>query len=225
VADNRMNPIEMDRERAAFPLTLVRAHLGAVLDALGLLRARLVERHDIDFLLDEIDSQARQAVTSIVNCEDYERVVDGELALYRERLMLNDVVRKVVERKSSWAKASGVTLQRELAANLPSLSLDGHWIERAVANLLANAIASSPPRDTIELKTFVANDRVALSITNARPALDETRPEHDLALYLAWQIVTIHGGDLRMEFPPYGGGTFEMSFPVQRPEGEPAAGR
>jgi signal transduction histidine kinase len=105
-------------------------------------------------------------------------------------------------------------------------------LEQVVANLLDNAIKHSPYGEpiavtlslpeagTIELAVsdrgigipIEARDRIFERFFQARP--DDATQGLGLGLYVSRQIVELHGGEIRADFPAGGGTRFVVTLPI-----------
>jgi signal transduction histidine kinase len=110
--------------------------------------------------------------------------------------------------------------------------IDPLRLEQVLANLLDNAIKHSPPGEpivvtlsrplpgTLELAVsdrgigipIEARDRIFERFFQARP--EDATQGLGLGLYVSWQVVTLHGGEIRADFPADGGTRFVVTLPT-----------
>ena len=105
------------------------------------------------------------------------------------------------------------------------------WVERAVANLLANAIKYSPDDEPVDVAVSVEDDEVCVSVTDRGPGiatdaheriferferLEETRTQTGtgLGLYITRRLARAMGGDVSVSSVPGAGSTFLLRLPV-----------
>jgi signal transduction histidine kinase len=159
--------------------------------------------------------------------EDY-----GPMA--RQRVNLAELVTSVVERTRVLA----------VAKNMKLLLLDeqvdeqGCWVEgdavkleRALGNLLGNAIKFSPPRSTVSVALDRGVNYAKVAVHDQGPGIsDEGRarifevyhreeqtahlPGQGLGLFITKQIVERHGGTITVDSEPGQGATFLMQVPL-----------
>ena len=105
------------------------------------------------------------------------------------------------------------------------------WVERAVANLVANAVKYSPDDEPVDVTITVEDDDVLVSVTDRGPGiatdsqeriferferLEETRTQTGtgLGLYITRRLARAMGGDVSVSSVPGAGSTFLLRLPV-----------
>ncbi len=155
--------------------------------------------------------------------------VDAEQA-HAEPVDLNALLSAVCKDAQLSAPEQQIRLQ-----DVPDLNLQG-WptlVERALDNLLRNALRFSPPGQPIEVTASRENDQITLSVRDHGPGVaaehleqlgkpffrapGQSAPGHGLGLAIARRAVERHGGTLQLSNHPQGGFMAEMVLPVQRP--------
>ncbi|HUX34337.1 MAG TPA: heavy metal sensor histidine kinase [Gemmatimonadaceae bacterium] len=175
--------------------------------------------------------------------EEYERLADlidrllflaradsGMAALDRQRVSLRDAMEATREYFSSAAEDGGLTVSTTGDATLDA---DPVLVRRALANLVANAIAHTPSGGRIRLSAETADDRVALRVADtgtgvapehlahvfdrfyrAERGSTERRPGVGLGLAMVRSIAELHGGSVVIESQPGVGTTVTLRFPT-----------
>jgi signal transduction histidine kinase len=110
--------------------------------------------------------------------------------------------------------------------------VDPVGIEQVLSNLLDNAVKYSPNGGRIDVEVGRAGTEHALLAVRDRGIgippekreaifgrfyqahVEDHRSGLGLGLYISRQIVTQHGGDIAVEFPPDGGTRFVVTLPV-----------
>jgi two-component system sensor histidine kinase KdpD len=105
------------------------------------------------------------------------------------------------------------------------------WVERALANLVANAVKYSPDDEPVDVAITVEDDDVLVSVTDRGPGiatdsqeriferferLEETRTQTGtgLGLYITRRLARAMGGDVSVSSVPGAGSTFLLRLPV-----------
>ncbi|OIQ73188.1 signal transduction histidine-protein kinase/phosphatase MprB [mine drainage metagenome] len=145
-----------------------------------------------------------------------------------ETVRLDDVVRRAVERASRRG-------DHELLVDLEPWELDGDAtaLERAVLNVLDNAVKFSPPGSAVRLRLTDGT----LTVEDAGPGISEQdrsrvfdrfwRSEHargmpgsGLGLAIVADTVAQHGGAVAASTAPGGGALVTLSLPGRPPAAE-----
>ncbi len=185
----------------------------------------------------------RYTETLLRNTEKLSRLVEDLFALSHldarqvepnvEAFSLAELVQDVVVGLMPLAQRKGVTLAVEPSARLARVQGDLALVERAVTNLVDNAIRYTPEGGHVHVRTEPDGDAVRLCVEDdgvGIPAEDLPRifdrfyrveksraPEHGgtgLGLAIAQRIVQLHGGTLDVESRPGAGTTFAFTLPL-----------
>ena len=169
-------------------------------------------------------------------CDRLESLISEILALARvdadqasaEPIELNPLLATVQKDASLAAPEQRVQLNAE-----PDLSISG-WptmIERAVDNLLRNALRFNPPDQPIELTAQRSGDHIAISVRDHGPGVakeylahlgepffrapGQTAAGHGLGLAIARRAAERHGGRLLLDNHPQGGFVATLELPLE----------
>jgi signal transduction histidine kinase len=170
----------------------------------------------------------------------YTRIEYLEQALRREPLELGAVLRRAVEGLQPLAEAQGVGLMLADPSEDCPLEGDEHLLERAVANLLDNALRYTPAGGRIEVSWEARPDRATFAVADSGPGIEPQDLPHlfeplyrgeasrspetggaGLGLAVARRILRAHGGDLTAANRASGGAEFAGWVP--RPAPSPPA--
>jgi len=105
------------------------------------------------------------------------------------------------------------------------------WVERAVSNLLANAVKYSPDDEPVDVVISAEGDQVSVAVTDRGPGiapeaqeriferferLEETRKQTGtgLGLYITRRLARAMGGDVTVSSVPGAGSTFLLRLPL-----------
>lgn len=126
--------------------------------------------------------------------------------------------------------ASETTFDCVLSESLPQLHCLPNQLERAFVNLIQNAAQAAGPRGGVETRTGSDRDAVWVRITDDGPGIpDEHRnvlfdpffttrrvgEGTGLGLYVAFEIVGSHGGEILVESAVGQGSLFEVRLPIE----------
>jgi len=191
----------------------------------------------------EADPQAREAFLegALREAERLERLVNELLELsrlesgaglsLREEVDIGQVVRAAVDRALPQAQQAGLHLEMALEVPLPLLRADPERLERALVNLLDNAIKFTPRGGKVAVSARPAEGGLLLTVQDTGPgippqelpriferfyrgALGRRLPGAGLGLAIVKHIVEAHGGRVWAESTPGHGSTFHLFLPA-----------
>ena len=160
----------------------------------------------------------------------------GALRLERQPVTLQEVAAEVVDAMQAQARLRGVSLRLEMNGEPPELSLDGSRIERAVANLVRNAVEHTPQQGHVEVSVRAEDGWVRLSVVDDGDGIEAHDLPHiwkrfyraeksrnrepgnadgaGLGLAIVRGIVEAHGGAVDVRSTSGHGATFTLSLPT-----------
>jgi two-component system phosphate regulon sensor histidine kinase PhoR len=158
------------------------------------------------------------------------RIESGAAPMAFAQVDAADLVRATAQRFASQAERAGLTLRAEAADAGLTVIGDGERLERALGNLVANAIKFTEPGGTITVRASDDGDAVALCVTDTGIGIeldqqarvferffkaDQARGAGGTGLGLAIvkHIVLAHGGTVAVESRPARGATFTLRLP------------
>ncbi len=143
---------------------------------------------------------------------------------------LNQWIGAVAAKLGGAAAAKGLTLQLALTPDLPLVPADGNRLDRALHELLDNAVRFTPTGGSVTVRTASDADGVTVEVQDTGPGIPpdvlphiferfyrqdvtHTTPGFGLGLPIARAIVERHGGRLEVESQPGAGSVFRIRFP------------
>jgi two-component system sensor histidine kinase KdpD len=192
-------------------------------------------QRDVDFtptatreLLETIDEGSDRLNHLVGNLLDMSRLQTGAVELVMRDVGLDEVLPLSI---AGLTHAERVDL--ELDETLPRVQADAALLERAVANVVENALAWSPPDAHVRVEAVAAQDRVDLHVVDRGPGIPTARREDvfrpfqrlgdrsngsgvGLGLAVARGFVEAMGGRITVEDTPGGGVTMVISLECGR---------
>lgn len=154
----------------------------------------------------------------------------------RERIRLDDALDRAIEASAVAAEAKHVTIVTAKPDDLCWIDGDAHLLERAVENLLSNAIRHTPPDGTVEVGWHRHADEVTVWVADNGEGITPSALPHlftplyrsepsrsrqtggaGLGLVIARRAVEAHGGTLTAANRPEGGACFTIVLPTAPP--------
>jgi signal transduction histidine kinase len=148
---------------------------------------------------------------------------------------LSQLLARIVEKMRPLAAGDGVTLDLDADADLNALC-DADHVQRALVNVVRNAVQHSPSGGVVEIGATRARDRVEVAIHDRGPGIDgddlprifepyfrasEARPpgrgNSGLGLAITWWIVEKHGGTIDVSSASGLGTAVLVSLPLAGP--------
>jgi signal transduction histidine kinase len=157
------------------------------------------------------------------------RYESGDATTHRERVALAPLAAGVVAELEPLWRGNEVAVDLEVESD-EAIAGDERDVRRALVNLIANAVAWTPPGRRVVVRVDRAGDRVRVVVDDEgfgippadRASLFErvrATPARagsgsGLGLYLVRRIAESHGGSVAYEPRPGGGSRFVLAFPL-----------
>jgi signal transduction histidine kinase len=195
-----------------------------------------------------IDDGTRQRYLSIVDQETYKleaiigdlldlaRIEGGGEKPRRDRVVVDDLFRRVIERHLPEIRAKDITTHVEVARDIPTLTGDAGRLEQALQNLASNAIRHMPDGGTLGLLARCEDGAVHIEVRDSGPGIPDEHLPHvfdrfykadasragtrirsgsGLGLSIVRAIVENHQGHVAAGNAPGGGAVFTVMLPVE----------
>ncbi len=161
------------------------------------------------------------------------RIDAGALQLDRRPLAVQEIAAEVVDAMQARAQRKGVRLAFH-TADVPVASVDGARVERALSNLVQNALDHTGAGGRVDVLVVGVNGFVELRVADSGQGIacedlprvwdrfyrsDKSRQRDDngdragLGLAIARGIVEAHGGSVDVKSEPGAGATFALRLP------------
>jgi two-component system phosphate regulon sensor histidine kinase PhoR len=181
--------------------------------------------------LHRADQEVDRLVLLVEELLELSRIESGEQPLQRQETDIESFLAEVVNRVRSQAERVGVALTLELPSEIGSASIDPYRLERAVINLIQNAIKFTPPegavlvsarRDGSDLVICVRDTGIGIDakdlprIFERFYKVDQSRAGggSGLGLALVKHAVEAHGGSVQVDSRPGEGSLFSLVIPT-----------
>jgi signal transduction histidine kinase len=178
---------------------------------------------------------------AIHNAEHLKRLTDSlaevsrldspEFKAQTEPTALGELADDVTQRFARNAEEKNILLSVDYTEQLPLLELDAGLIERALVNLIDNALRVTPSAGQVTVAVAENNDMIRLQVTDTGPGINEedqaqvfdlffqanahraNRGSSGLGLSVVRRVAELHGGQAGLASSPGNGSTFHMDFP------------
>ena len=139
-------------------------------------------------------------------------------------------LREIVEQTAAWceakAAAAGISVSSELPDGPVTMSVDGLRLQRALTNLLANAIEASPKGQKVLLTLESDQEKVVIRVKDQGAGMDEETLENifipffskksqgtGLGMAIAQKVIEAHGGRINIRSQPGHGAEVRIELP------------
>ncbi len=229
---------QLDRDKDAFVSNVsheLRTPLASVLGYLELLRdehADGLNEQQVG-LLEIVERNAGRLLTLIEDLLLLSRVQDRDRPLNHEPVRLDDLVKGIVATVRPAAKERRLEVSTDLPEEHGMTVLgDAVELERAVLNLVTNAVKFTPPGGQVAIEVAYQAEQVRLQVTDDGVGIPEKEQSRlferfyrgsaaqsgavtgsGLGLSITHHIVQRHGGTIRLSSTPGEGTTFTIELP------------
>jgi len=213
------------------PLTCIHQYVSLLYD--GLSGPVLPEQRDH---LQTILKSVNQLHAMIRDLLEATRAETGKVRIEPRCLALGDLVRQVTAMLQPLAQEKRISLETELDARVPFVHADPDRVVEVLINLIDNAIKFTQPEGSVVVKTYQIEsepDYAYVSVADtgrgiapeALPlifermyqdsdSIDGNRAGLGLGLYIAKELVTLHGGRIWAASHAGSGSTFTFTLPL-----------
>ena len=175
------------------------------------------------------NAQHLKRLTDALN--ELSRLDNPEFQTHPEPIAIGELADDVVQRFLSSAREAGLTLTLDYPDGMPLAPVDAALIERALANLLDNALRVTPAGGRIEVRVLREDPGLRLEVSDTGPgvALEDQprvfdrfyqaarhrdlRGSSGLGLAIVKRVAELHGGSAGLRSRPGEGSTFFIELP------------
>jgi hypothetical protein len=164
------------------------------------------------------------------------RAESGKLRVEPRCIVMGDLVHLAVSMMAKIAREKNVTLEATIEGTIPFVHADPDRVLQVLINLIDNGIKFTPPNGSVMVRACLANadpDFVYLSVVDSGrgispdakvqvfermyqdpQSVDNNRSGLGLGLFIAKEVVELHGGKIWVASEPGQGSTFTFTLPL-----------
>lgn len=212
------------------PITSIQGFVETILDG------GLEDREEAERFLYIISKQSRRLHAIIEDLLQLSRLEQAGTSPDLTWIQINTVIEAVRSLLDTKAHERMITLVESHSGD-PSVMVNQSLLERAIMNLLDNAITYIPPEGTVTIRTVRSENELTITITDDGPGIslpdqeriferfyrvDRARSQAlggtGLGLAIVKHIALTHGGTVSLESIPGKGSSFSIIIPQPPPE-------
>ncbi|MCI0813792.1 MAG: PAS domain-containing protein [Chloroflexi bacterium] len=210
----------------------LRTPLSAVKSVIETLQGGAVDEPDVarDFLA-RAETEVERLVQLLEELLALSRLESGDLHFTEHPLDMRDVVRSVGQRMAPHAQRAGVDLRVDVDGRVQGVSGDPAALERAIVNLVDNAIKFTPKGGSVDLSSRADDGSVTIVVADTGAGIDpldlprvferffkadraRQRGGTGLGLAIVKHTVEAHGGSIGVESQLGAGSVFRLKLPL-----------
>ena len=156
----------------------------------------------------------------------------GRLELNRSPVQLNDWLMNILSPWEAAARQKGLTWIANVQSNLPAVMVDPDRMAQAIGNILSNAIKFTPAGGQVSTIVKLTEGQLSIRVADTGLSIPENEREKifepfyrgsqgrrivegmGLGLSIAHDIISAHGGEIKLESTPGTDTTFTLQLPV-----------
>ena len=157
----------------------------------------------------------------------------GRLELNRSSVQLNDWLANILSPWEAAARQKGLTWTVDVPSNLPAVMVDPDRMAQAIGNILSNAIKFTPAGGQVSTIVKLSDGQLSIRVADTGLSIPENEREKifepfyrgsqgrrivegmGLGLSIAHDIISAHGGEIKLESTPGTGTAFVLQLPVE----------
>ncbi len=212
----------------------LRTPMSAILGLNAVLREHLVSAPEQLDAVEHIRRSTQQLLVVVNNILDFSQLQAGQLRLYPDWADARALVHSALEEQRSGAALRAVTLQCDVAADVPPLlCLDQQRFKQVLTNLLDNAVRYSPDGAQVHVALRWQAACLQVEVCDQGPGIEEERQPHIFSLFaldedrnrrqqqgtglglaICQQLLSLQGGRIGVRSAKGEGACFWFDWPV-----------
>ena len=217
------------------PLSSMRAMVEAIGDGV------VSDQSTVQRYCKSLEGEVERLSQLIDDLFELSRLDSGSPSLRLIPNSVNEILAKTLDSMKAQAEGRELDLRGRLETEIGSVMVDTHMIQRALCNLIQNAIRHTPPDGTILVEAHDQGPTVRIDVVDTGHGIPETDVDNvfdrfyrgeksrsrefggaGLGLAIAKGIVEAHGGKIWVESGVGAGSRFSFSLPRSGPQGATA---
>jgi len=226
------NFIQMASHELKTPVTSIKGYIQYLLGLLSEKHDNAVSLELIESTLSSVDKQLSRLTKLITDLLDLTRIDRGRMDLEKEEFDLNELVEDIISDFKFNSTGHQFHIIKRTEA---TVFADKDRIRQVIENLLSNAVKYSPRNSNIDIsiertaqgvEVKVKDDGIGINKVDQDRVFERfyrvagkdvhTFPGFGIGLFIASEIVSLHGGKIEVDSDEGKGATFMFSLPADK---------
>ena len=207
------------------PLTVMQGYIETLQIKKGSLND--IQNKEYLYIIKKSIKQLTQLVSQLF---EYSKLEAKQVKPQKEPFALTDLVYDIQNKYNLIAKEKGINLTAEFTEQTPLVFADISLVERAIQNLMDNALKFTPEKGTINISIDHDNENVIIKIKDSGPGISKEDQKYiferfrqaenkqkkngiGLGLAIVKKIMELHETNIKIISKPNEGSTFEFYLP------------
>ncbi len=208
------------------PLSIIQGYI----ETLQMKDSQLTAQQREDYL-NTINKSCDRLSKLIAQLFEYSKLEANQIEPQKEPFLIADLANDIQRNYEVLAKQKNIKLQLEMDEGIPLVFADISLVERAIQNLMDNALKFTPENGEVIVKITSESQNVEIAIKDSGPGINTTNQAliferyrqtktgqekvgAGLGLAIVKKIIELHNSSIKVLSKPNEGATFSFSLPV-----------
>lgn len=184
-----------------------------------------------DHYLNTIENGSKRLAKLITQLFEYSKLEANQIEPKKEPFLISELANDIYSNYAILAQKKNIHLDLNMDDNLPLVFADISLVERAIQNLMDNALKFTPDDGTISIGILKKNEHVEIHIKDSGPGIQtenqaliferyrqtksgKKNEGAGLGLAIVRKIVELHNSTIKVDSIPNDGAKFTFTLPV-----------
>lgn len=184
-----------------------------------------------DHYLNTIENGSKRLAKLITQLFEYSKLEANQIEPKKEPFLISELANDIYSNYAILAQKKNINLDLDMEDNLPLVFADISLVERAIQNLMDNALKFTPNNGRITIGIFKMNEHVEINIKDSGPGIQtenqaliferyrqtksgKKNEGAGLGLAIVRKIVELHNSTIKVDSVPNNGAKFTFTLPV-----------
>lgn len=209
------------------PLSIMQGYIETLI-----IKREIISQNDQEKYLKIVLDSSKQLGNLVAQLFEYSKLESNQVKVQKEAFQMADLVYDIYHNYQILAKNKNIDLRIKNQNNLPLVFADLALVERAIQNLIDNALKFTPEGGNVELSLMESKEGVEVRITDNGPGIPENEQTFiferyhqainnqgkskgaGLGLAIVKKIMEFHNTKIQVKSTPNEGAVFWFCLPI-----------